>query len=300
MECVSDTLLGQVKTLLLATDGSHFSEGAVQEAFFFSQTCLAKLIVLSVVPTRSESVRAAHFALRKGREALAPYFDHLRAMAQESSTDLEIVVIGSSRPEQAVVEQARLRNADLILMGRHGRAGRLARLVGRTTTGVVAQGFPRVLVVPREATLTGPHVLVGVNESPNGREALSAAIGLSRQSKTFQKMTIMSVLRREDRREEIEELVRSFCAQAWAEGQIATCEPLVVVGDTAQSIVEAARERQADMIIVGGHGRAGLTKFLLGHTTGHIIGQAHCPVLVATAQEDNNDPRPDTAADPLS
>ena len=299
MECVSDTLLGQVKTLLLATDGSSFSQGAVQEAFFLSQTCLAKLIVLHVVPTRSESLRAANFALRQGQEALAPYFEHIRTVAQESSVDLEIVVIGSSRPEKAVVEQARLRNADIILMGRHGKAGHVSRLVGKTTTGVIAQGFPRVLVVPSEASLTGAHVLAGVNESPNGREAAQAAISLSRQSKSFQKMTIMSVLRKEERREEIEGLVQGFSEQARAEGQISTCETLVVVGDTAQSIVAAAEERQVDMIIVGGHGKTRLTKFLLGHATENIIGQAHCPVLVVTAQEDpDNQPTDSTNAAP--
>ncbi|NLZ18285.1 MAG: universal stress protein [Desulfobulbaceae bacterium] len=289
MECVSDTLLGQVKTLLLATDGSHFSEGALQEAFFFSQTCLAKLIVLHVVPTQSESVRAANFAVRKSQEALAPYFEHIRAMAQESSADLEIVVVGSDSPEKAVVEQARLRNADIILMGRHGKTDPLSRLVGKITTGVVAQGFPRVLVVPKEATLIGEHVLVGVNESPNGREAASVAISLSRQSKTFQKMTLISVLRKEDRREEIEKLVQNCCEQARTEGQISACEALVVVGETAQSIVAAAKERQVDMIIVGGHGKTRLTKFLLGHATENIIGQAHCPVLVVTAQEGADD-----------
>lgn len=88
MECLSDTLLGQVKTLLLATDASRFGEGAMQEAFFFSQTCLAKLIVLHVVPTQRESLRAANFALRQGQEALAPYFDHIRSMAQAGGVDL--------------------------------------------------------------------------------------------------------------------------------------------------------------------------------------------------------------------
>ncbi len=290
MECSSDTLLGQVKTLLLATDVSQFSEGAIQEAFFFSQTCLAKLIVLHVVPTKSESLQAANFALRQSQEALAPYFDHIRTMAQASSADVEIVVIGSSSPAKAVVEQARLRKADIILMGRHGKAGHLSRLVGKITSKVIVQGFPLVLVVPKEAGLTGTHVLVGVNDSPNSRQAMRAAIRLSRQSKTFQQMTILSVLQREEERQDAEALVQTFCEQARAEGQITACEPLVLVGETAQAIVAAAQERQADMIIVGGPGKTSLGKLLLGHITENIIGRAHCAVLVVTAQDDTDDP----------
>jgi len=34
MNRFSTSLLGEAKTLLLATDGSHFSDGAVQEAIF--------------------------------------------------------------------------------------------------------------------------------------------------------------------------------------------------------------------------------------------------------------------------
>ena len=294
MECLSDTLLGQVKTLLLATDASQFGEGAMQEAFFFSQTCLAKLIVLHVVPTQRESLRAANFALRQSQEALAPYFDHIRSMAQASSVDLEVVVITSSNPAKAVVEQARLRQADIILMGRHGESGRLSRLMGRITSGVIAQGFPQVLVVPREAILTGAHILVGVNDSSHSVQAVRAAITLSCQSKTVQQMSIVSVIQREEERQKAETLVRAFCAQARAEGQITACEPLVVAGEAAQVLVAAARERQADMIVVGGRGKTSLRKLLLGHVAENVIGRAHCAVLVVTAREDAGDPSPDS------
>lgn len=296
MECVSDTLLGQVKTLLLATDASQFSEGAIQEAFFLSQTCLAKLIVLHVVPNQSESLHAANFALRKGQEALAPYYDHIRTMAQASSADLEIVTLGSSSPAKTVVEQARLRSADMILMGRHGKAGHLSRLVGKTTSKVVAQGFPQVLVVPKDATLTGAHVLLGVDGSPNSRQAVQTAINLSRQSKTFQKMTIMTVLNREEDRQELENLVQSFCAQARSEGQLTACEALVATGETAQAITQAAQERQADMIVLGGPGKTSLSKLLLGHVTENVIGRAHCAVLVVTAQENTADSSSDASS----
>ncbi|MCW5208418.1 universal stress protein, partial [Desulfobulbus sp. US2] len=38
-------------------------------------------------------------------------------------------------------------------------------------------------------------------------------------------------------------------------------------------------EKQADMILIGGHGK-GLTKLLMGHVTEKVIGRAHCAVLV--------------------
>ena len=59
MDRFATSLLGEAKTLLLATDGSHFSEGAVQEAIFFGQACQAKIVVLHVVRLATESIGAA-------------------------------------------------------------------------------------------------------------------------------------------------------------------------------------------------------------------------------------------------
>jgi len=42
-------LMGEVKVIALATDGSDYSDGAVQEAIFFGQACGAKIVVLNVI-----------------------------------------------------------------------------------------------------------------------------------------------------------------------------------------------------------------------------------------------------------
>ena len=55
------------------------------------------------------------------------------------------------------------------------------------------------------------------------------------------------------------------------------------VGDPVKAIVAAAREREVDMILLGGRGKGGIAKMLKGHVTENVIGQAHCAVLVVTA-----------------
>jgi len=283
MERFSTSLLGEAKTLLLATDGSRFSEGAVQEAIFFGQACRARVIVLHVVDTQAESIVAANFAVRQGREELRPHFERLRTMARDSGVELEIVVVGSSRPEKTLVEQAWLRQADVILMGRHGRAGRLSRLVGKMTTKVIAQGFPRVLVAPKDFIIAGAQLLVAVDDSANSRRAAQEALCLARSCTTLQRITIMSVARREDQRAQAEHLVNEVCAQGDRERLPIPCDPVVEVGDPVEAIVATARERQIDMILLGGHGKGGLAKMLKGHVTENVIGRAHCAVLVVTA-----------------
>jgi nucleotide-binding universal stress UspA family protein len=52
-------------------------------------------------------------------------------------------------------------------------------------------------------------------------------------------------------------------------------------GEVARHIVEAAREHQAGVIVVGSHGRGDLTSLLLGSVAHKVIHLADRPVLVA-------------------
>lgn len=49
----------------------------------------------------------------------------------------------------------------------------------------------------------------------------------------------------------------------------------------AEGIVAAAQEAQADLIVVGSHGRSGLGRMLLGSVAGKVVAQSPLPVLVA-------------------
>jgi len=283
MERFSTSLLGEAKTLLLATDGSHFSEGAIQEAIFFGQACQARVIVLHVVNTQAESIGAANFAVRQGRQELAPHLDHIRAMARDSGVTIEVVLLGSEKPEQTIVEQARLRQADVVLMGRHGKGGRLSLLVGKMTAKVIALGFPRVLVAPKDFIITGTSILLAVNDSANSQRATQEALSLGRSCATLQHITVLSVAKGEEDRGRAEHLVEQVLDQGRRDGLPIACDGMVRVGEPSASIVAAARELGVDMIVVGGLGRPGVAKLLKGHVTEHVIGQAHCAVLVVTA-----------------
>jgi len=58
------------------------------------------------------------------------------------------------------------------------------------------------------------------------------------------------------------------------------CETKVVLGEPASALVQAARDEGADLLVMGSHGRTGLTKLLLGSVSAHAVGHAPCSVLV--------------------
>jgi nucleotide-binding universal stress UspA family protein len=51
------------------------------------------------------------------------------------------------------------------------------------------------------------------------------------------------------------------------------------VGEPAAEILEAAREKGADLIVMGTHGRTGLEHALMGSIAERVVRRAHCPVL---------------------
>jgi nucleotide-binding universal stress UspA family protein len=51
-------------------------------------------------------------------------------------------------------------------------------------------------------------------------------------------------------------------------------------GKPADQILAAAREWAADVIVIGTHGRSGVSRLVLGSTAESVVRHAACPVLV--------------------
>jgi len=54
---------------------------------------------------------------------------------------------------------------------------------------------------------------------------------------------------------------------------------LLVRGTAQEQIVKAAKGRRANLIVIGTHGRTGLSKLLMGSVANKVVSTAHCPVL---------------------
>jgi len=54
---------------------------------------------------------------------------------------------------------------------------------------------------------------------------------------------------------------------------------LLLRGTAHEQIVRSAKSRRANLIVIGTHGRTGLSKLLMGSVANQVISTAHCPVL---------------------
>jgi universal stress protein A len=56
-------------------------------------------------------------------------------------------------------------------------------------------------------------------------------------------------------------------------------EHKLLVGDPATAICETAESEHCDLIVMGTHGRTGLTRLLMGSVAEAVVRRANCPVL---------------------
>ncbi|MFB6167345.1 MAG: universal stress protein [Haloferacaceae archaeon] len=60
-----------------------------------------------------------------------------------------------------------------------------------------------------------------------------------------------------------------------------TVEPLVEVGRPASTVVEAAEREDVDHVVVGSHGREGVSRIILGSVAEVVVRRSPVPVTVA-------------------
>jgi nucleotide-binding universal stress UspA family protein len=64
-----------------------------------------------------------------------------------------------------------------------------------------------------------------------------------------------------------------------AAGKVRDVEKMVVRGVPFVEIIKTAREKNADIIVIGTHGRTGIDHMLFGSTAEKVVRKSPCPVL---------------------
>ena len=81
-----------------------------------------------------------------------------------------------------------------------------------------------------------------------------------------------------DSRDSMAARAQGIVQRARAAGANATY--LVWEGEAGEAIVAAADSEDADLIVVGSHGRSGVSRFFIGSVSDFVVRHAHCPVMV--------------------
>jgi len=144
--------------ILLSTDGSDVARKGVKHGIALAKALNAKVTVITVTEPPPVDLVSGHAGWIPPREMLDSFdaarkervgevLDEVRAMAEQNGTSAELLHVPNAYPAYAIIETAKSRGCDLIIMASHGRRGLRKLLLGSQTSQVLADGSVPVLVV---------------------------------------------------------------------------------------------------------------------------------------------------------
>jgi nucleotide-binding universal stress UspA family protein len=246
------------------------------------------------------------FLARKvpGPSALATDEQHARRRLCElrswtGATDPEIVV-RAGRADRVLADVAAERRASLLVIGAHGEPTRPWKRVGSTTERLLRAAEASLLVV--RGLMIGPprRIIVAVDDVAVTRAVLDMAGAIA--DRCDADVTAVHVLspaaynhlisaeaaeagdeaeaRRRVADDLSEESLRWLRALWKATGRHARLYAEVPHGSPADEILRLARERSADLIVIGRYGVGRVIPAVLGSVVGSVVAGADCPVLI--------------------
>jgi nucleotide-binding universal stress UspA family protein len=299
----------EVRRILCPTDFSEFSQRAFAHATALAHWYGARLTLLYVSPVMPA---VGGFPPLVSSVALEPLSHRhtagdLRAFAAPAAAAgvAADVAVRDGSPGSQILEEARESGADLIVMGTHGRGGFERLVLGSVAEKVLRKAPCPVLTVSKPARDRAPHeppelrsVLCATDLSLASAEALRSALSLARVARA--RVTVLHVVdwpqqeipghRFFDvagyrRHLEQEALLQLQAAVPDDARERCAVREVVTAGTPWREILREAAEDEAEMIVMGVHGRNALDRLLFGSTAHHVVREASCPVLTVRRRE---------------
>ena len=272
--------------ILVCTDGSPDSEGAITAALHLAKTTGSTVFVLEVLfylagyEMQSPDTLAPPMVnlelMRVQETAAQERLEARKAEAAKEGVLLTPRIRTSPSAYEGILEEAGETQPDLIIMGRHGYTGLTRLLMGSVTARVIGHSPCDVLVVPQGVSLSFERLLIASDGSPYGEAAWAEALTLARAMGSA--LIGVAVATSDRDIPTATGAVRNLEAAATEQG--IPVDTMIPMGRAEEGIVKAAEFKQASLIIVGSHGRTGLKRLLMGSVAERVIGLASCPVLV--------------------
>ena len=145
--------------LLLSTDGSDVARKGVEHGIALAKALNAKVTIITVTEPLPVDLGSGHASGwipsqeefdnfdAASKELAGKILDEARAMAEQIGISAELLHVPDAHPATAIIETAKYRGCDLIVMSSHGRRGLRRLLLGSQTSEVLLNGDVPVLVV---------------------------------------------------------------------------------------------------------------------------------------------------------
>jgi nucleotide-binding universal stress UspA family protein len=300
------------RTALVPLDGSPLAERALPYAALLAGASRWRLVLLRAVPERGVmDAEGVQEHVRERREAARYLQDIAALVAANAGAPTPDTQIRDGAAAEVVLQQIDVQHAGLVVMATHGRSGAGRWLYGSVADEVLrGAGIPVFLVPATHAYAwpadRRPRVLVPLDGSARARAAVDPATDLA--TTLGADLLLVRVvdlphvptsvysadpLAAYDDAEPFPDydpaadLASARDYLEWIADPLRERGHTVAVdvrsGAAVEEIAAAARERHADVIAMGTHGRSGLARLVLGSVATGTLRRAGLPVLLVRA-----------------
>ena len=287
-----------IKTILAAASGGTASDGTLELACRFAQRFGAHLEALHVRPDPRDLVLASSdgMGLPLSQEFIDLFIRDTEVTAKKIKASFEAITVrhqlsqidtpskhmptsveasASWRDETGhagTLVSRRGRFFDLVVLGRSGR------VIDEPHTDVVEQtligsGRPVLLAPAKPPASVGDFIAVGWNGSAEAIRAVVGALPLIEKSRTVSIITIG------EKHRESGTALAEYLAWRGVKAQTRLA-PAVTGTGAGQQLLSAARDEDADLLVMGGYGHMPWREFFFGGATREVIGVSLLPLLL--------------------
>ena len=290
-----------LKNFLFLTDFSEPSEEAIPFAIGLAREYEAKLHALHVltpVPLKYATPEATSAAIEGIEEGAQAGMQRLES--QLAGVTYETILVRGESVWLSVEKILSDRNIDLVILGTHGRTGAMKLLLGSVAEEIFRRVSVPVLTIG-PSVQNGVHnggrfhrVLYATDFTPEARAAAPYAISMAEENQA--RLLLLHVMRDpgdKSGRQGAQDSVANVMHQLYEivpESAGIWCRPEAIVrfGSPSDRILEAGKELDADLIVLGVRDpskRIGAATHLERTTAHKVVAHATCPVLTIRGQK---------------
>jgi nucleotide-binding universal stress UspA family protein len=294
-----------INRILCPIDFSEYSGHALDFAVRLAAWYGATVHVIHVMPLLPPStVSAQGEASRQlAHKNLALAVDR----CWRSDVPIEQELLESSDAARQILEYADRLDVDLIVTGSHGRTGMTRVLLGSVVEALLHRSDRPVLVIPSHVARTRlarplhfGRIVCAVDFSAASLAGLAYAVSIAEESDA--RLTLLNVIEkppelghsplepdfdieRYHAEAEAEHLARLRALVPANAADYCTVQTAVLEGSASRQVLQLAAAQDADLIVIGVHGRSALGLAVFGSNSKDVVVRSQCPVLVVPARQ---------------
>jgi len=282
--------------ILYCTDFSDAARFSVERALpFLKPRCEADII--SVIEPRFKKIKTYKKNKIENLEKMQSYLESKGLIVCKK-------FYPEGDPAETVLKQARKKDYDLIIAG--SRRETWIKWLGSTSRKIVSKAQIPVFIAKNLAGKNHPgkkDILFTVDGSENAYNSVKKALKLInfddssievlfvKEGKAGLPVEILSdeewTKRMLEQEAENAREVMQKTVDIFSKNGINNVSQKILEGDAATEIMQYAEKQGKQLIVMGSHGREGISSLLLGSVSKRVLDHGGCPVIIVPAQKSN-------------